>query len=63
MYKDVDEYDPLLDEAEALELGKCKEVLGEEYYMPCHKSRGWVRCFMTLTHTSGYRYSIRFLDV
>mmetsp|Transcript_10680 Transcript_10680/g.16088 ORF Transcript_10680/g.16088 Transcript_10680/m.16088 type:complete len:481 (+) Transcript_10680:1112-2554(+) len=41
-----EEFDPLMDDYEAAELGKCKEVISDELYMPCHKSRDWVRCFI-----------------
>ena len=38
----TDEYDPLQDELDTMELGRCKELISDELYMPCHKSRDWV---------------------
>jgi hypothetical protein len=48
-YKTLSEdFDPHLNDFEAAELGRCKEIIGDEAYMPCHKSREWVRCFIAI---------------
>jgi len=56
-----EDFDPLMDDYEAAELGKCKEVISDEMYMPCHKSRDWVRCFIaTCSQPDCYRYMVIF---
>jgi hypothetical protein len=53
-----DDYDPLMDDYEAAELGRCKEIMDDEMYMPCHKSRDWVRCFiLTCAQPDSYRFT------
>jgi hypothetical protein len=49
-------FDPTIEDAEMVELGLSKEVISEEIYVPCHKSRGWIHCFITLDNDNGYRY-------
>lgn len=38
------------------ELGRCHEIMSDEIYMPCHKSRLWVRCYLTFSGDSIFRY-------
>jgi hypothetical protein len=33
----MDHYDANTDDAEAMELGRCKQLLGEEFYLPVHR--------------------------
>lgn len=55
-YKNVlDEFDPTLDDAEIVELGKAREIISDELYMPIHISRDWVRCYVTTTQPDNFR--------
>lgn len=55
-YKNVlDEFDPTLDDAEIVEMGKSKELISDELYMPIHISRDWVRCYVTTTQPENFR--------
>lgn len=66
-YKNTtEEFDPLMDEFDAAELGKCKEIIRDEAYMPCNKSRDWIRCFiLTCSQPDSYRYyfSVQYSEV
>ena len=42
-----------------MELGLSKQVIKEEIYVPCHKSRGWIRCFVAVDADTGFRYAER----
>lgn len=48
-------FDPTIEDAEMVELGLSKEVITEEIYVPCHKSRGWIHCVIVLDNDNGYR--------
>ena len=48
-------FDPDLNDAEAAETGRCKELIGEELYMPCHKSRGVIKCAVITDQQGSYR--------
>jgi hypothetical protein len=48
-------FDPTIEDAEMVELGLSKEVVSEELYVPCHKSRGWIHCVISLDNDNGYR--------
>eukprot|EP01038_Epipyxis_sp_PR26KG_P007331 gene7331-9994_t len=50
-----DDFDPYLDDAEACELGLCKDVINEELYMPIHRSRGWIRCQVNISDQHCFR--------
>lgn len=50
-----EEFDPYMDDLEAMELGLCREVISSELYMPCHPSRDWVRCYIATTSPDNYR--------
>ena len=50
-----DDFDPKLSQTELVELGVSKEVITNELYLPCHKSRDWIRCCITITQPDCYR--------
>lgn len=42
------DFDPTLEDVDAVELGLSHELISNEVYVPCHKSRGWIRCFVNI---------------
>jgi hypothetical protein len=58
-YKNIhEEFDPLLDDADMVELGRSKELISDELYMPIHLSRDWVRCYITNTQPDSFRFCL-----
>lgn len=49
------DFDLNIDELDLSEIGKSKELLSNELYMPVHPSRGWIRCCISLDQSGSYR--------
>lgn len=44
--------DMILDKFESIELGKAKEIISDELYLPVHSSREWVHCILFVNANS-----------
>lgn len=44
------------EDLDQMERGFSQEVLRDELYIPVHKSRGWIRCFVSTDSSSGFRF-------
>lgn len=49
-------FNPWIDDAEAIELGICKQLPKDDLYMPSHLSRGWIRCYVVVSNSSFRMY-------
>lgn len=50
----MEDNNKLIDKLEQMELGKCHEIMTDEVYMPCHRSRNWIRCTFICHHENAF---------